>query len=246
VLFSVVFVLAERKVSTPLLSFAYFKSPTHRSSVGAMFLMGAVVSGYVYFTSLYLQKVQEFGPLLTGLALIPATGTVILTSTFLTRRLLGRLGVKRMLLIGLTSIGAGQIWLSFLSLGGSYLTVLLPGMLLTAFGMGLAFPSASVGATTGVAQQQQGMVGGLFATSQQIGSAIGLALLATVAATRTQLSHGSLAAGYRLAYLVATGCILIAGILVATQLSHKACEAEFARQSREGDQPRTDALIRKG
>ena len=75
------------------------------------------------------------------------------------------------------------------------------------------------------------MVGGLFATSQQIGSAIGLALLATVAATRTQLSHGSLAAGYGLAYLVATGCILIAGILVATQLSHKACEAEFARQS---------------
>jgi len=246
VLFAVVFVLAERKVSTPLVSFAYFLSPTHRASVGAMFLMGAVVSGYVYFTSLYLQKVQGFGPLLTGLALIPATGTVILTSTFLTRRLLARLGVKRMLLIGLTSIGAGQIWLSFLSLGGSYLTVVLPGMLLTAFGMGLAFPSASVGATTGVAQQQQGMVGGLFATSQQIGSAIGLALLATVAATRTQLSHGSLAAGYGLAYLVATGCILIAGILVATQLSHKACEAEFARQSREGDQPRTDALIRKG
>src|SRR5947208_11757207 len=150
-----------------------------------------------------------------------------------------------MLLIGLTSMGLGQVWLSFLTSGGSYLVNVLPGLLLTALGIALALPAASIGATTGVDRREQGLAGGLLTTSQQIGSAVGLALLAMIAAAHTAQA-GSLAAGYGLSYLVATGIVLIAMVLVATQLNHKACQSELARQRQKAAQTRTDALLRKG
>ncbi len=128
---------------------------------------------------------------------------------------------------------------------GSYVVSVLPGLLLTALGIALALPTASIGATTGVDRREQGLAGGLLTTSQQIGSAVGLALLAAIAAARTEQT-GSLAAGYGFSYLVATGIVLIAMALVATQLNHKACQSELTRQRQEAAQTRTDALLRKG
>jgi EmrB/QacA subfamily drug resistance transporter len=244
VLLALLFVLVERTTVAPMVPFSYFSSPTHRAAVGAMLLMGAVLAAYVYFTSLYMQRVLGVSVVLTGLSLIPSTATVILMSTFATRRLLGRLGVKRVLLIGLTLMGVGQVWLSFLTAGGSYLVNVLPGLLLTALGIALALPAASVGATTGVDQREQGLAGGLLTTGQQIGAAVGLALLATIAATSTAQT-GSLAAGYGFSYLVATGIVLIAMVLVATQLNHEACQSELARQRQEAARTRTDVLLRK-
>ena len=246
VLLALVFVLVERTTTAPMVPFSYFSSSTHRAAVGAMLLMGAVLAAYVYFTSLYMQRVLGESALLAGLSLIPSTATVILTSTFATRRLLDRLGVRRMLLIGLASMGVGQVWLSFMTSGGSYVVNVLPGLLLTAWGVALALPTASIGATTGVDRREQGLAGGLLTTGQQMGSAVGLALLATIAAARTEQTHGSLAAGYGFSYLVATGIVLIAMVLVATQLNHKSCRSELARQRQEAAQTRTDALLRKG
>ena len=228
-----------------MMPFSYFSSSTHRAAVGAILFMGAVLAAYVYFTSLYMQRVLGESALLTGLSLIPSTATVILTSTFATRRLFDRLGVKRLLFIGLTLMGVGQVWLSFMTSGGSYIVNVLPGLLLTALGIALALPTASIGATTGVDRREQGLAGGLLTASQQIGSAVGLALLATLAAARTEQT-GSLAAGYGFSYLVATGIVLIAMVLVATQLNHKACQSELARQHQESVQTRTDALLHKG
>src|SRR5437879_1566729 len=242
VLLAVVFILVERTTAAPMMPFSYFSSSTHRAAVGAILFMGAVLAAYVYFTSLYMQRVLGESALLTGLSLIPSTATVILTSTFATRRLFDRLGVKRLLFIGLTLMGVGQVWLSFMTSGGSYLVNVLPGLLLTALGIALALPTASIGATTGVDRREQGLAGGLLTASQQIGSAVGLALLATLAAARTEQT-GSLAAGYGFSYLVATGIVLIALVLVATQLNHKASQSELARQHQESHQPRTDALL---
>jgi MFS family permease len=225
--------------------FSYFSSATHRAAVGAMLLMGAVLAAYVYFTSLYMQRVLGESALLAGLSLIPATGTVILTSTFATRRLLDRLGVKRMLLIGLASMGLGQVWFSFMRSGGSYVVNVLPGLLLTAWGIALALPAASIGATTGVDRREQGLAGGLLTAGQQIGAAVGLALLATIAAARTSQT-GSLATGFDLSYLIAAGLVLIAMVMVATQLNHKACQAEHARQRQEAAQTGPDVVLRKG
>ena len=244
VLLALLFVLVERTTTAPMVPFSYFSSPTHRAAVGAMLLMGAVLAAYVYFTSLYMQHVLGVSVVLTGLSLVPSTATVILVSTFATRRLLDRLGVKRLLLIGLALMGLGQVWLSFMTSGGSYIVNVLPGLLLTAWGIALALPTASIGATTGVDRREQGLAGGLLTTGQQMGSAVGLALLATIAAARTGQT-GSLAAGYGFSYLVATGIVLIALVLVATQLNHKECQSALARQHPEAAQTKAEALLRK-
>jgi EmrB/QacA subfamily drug resistance transporter len=229
VLLLVVFVAIERRTASPMLPHDILSSPTRRGSDAAMLLMGVTVAAYAYFNALYLQRVLGFSPLVTGLCFLPATATVMLMSTFGTRRLLDRVGVKGLLLAGLVSMGIGQFWLSHVSDGGSYRVNVLPGMLLTALGLGLGFPSASVGATAGVARRDHGLAAALLNTSQQVGSAVGLAVLATIAATRTDQAHGSLADGYALSYGVATGVVLLAVVLVVTQLHAPARQGEMAR-----------------
>ena len=140
------------------------------------------------------------------------------TSIFLTRRLLPKLGVKRMLLLGLAAMGVGQAWLSQITAGGSYEVNVLAGVMLTAFGLGIAFPTVSIAVTAGIPARQQGVAGGLFVTAQQVGAAAGLAVLATVADARTRAAHGSLVAGYQLSFLVAVGFIAAAAAIVLIQL----------------------------
>jgi MFS family permease len=165
-----------------------------------------------------------------------------LATTLATRRLLDRLGVKRVLLLGLAAMGFGQLVFSFMTSGGSCLVNVLPGLLLTSVGLALAFPAASIGATTGVDRGEQGLAGGLLTTGQQVGVTVGLALLATLAAARTAQT-GSLAAGYGFSYLVATGIVLLAIVLVATQLNHQSCQAELVRRRQETVQTRADAPL---
>jgi hypothetical protein len=107
----------ERTSATPMLPLAILAAPTRRASVAAMLLIGAILAGYVYFTSLYLQKVLGFSPVATGLGLIPSSATVVLTSTLGTRRLLARLTVKQVLLAGLACMGGGQLWLAQVTVG---------------------------------------------------------------------------------------------------------------------------------
>ena len=215
VVLAVTFLIVETHIRAPMVPLGILADPARRAAISATMLLGAVVVGYVYFTSLYLQEVLGFSPLETGLCFIPATLTVIVTSTQLTRRVLPHLGVRKVLLAGLTSVAIGQVWLSTISSTGSYQLNVLGGVLLTAFGMGLTFPTASVAITAGVGPGERGLAGGLFVTSQQIGQAIGLAVLATVAAAVTNAHHGSLASGYGAAYLVAIGFAVLAVLIVA-------------------------------
>jgi hypothetical protein len=92
------------------------------------------------------------------------------TSIFLTRRLLPKLGVKRMLLLGLGAMGVGQAWLSQITAGDSYEVNVLGGVMLTAFGLGIAFPTVSIAVTAGIPARQEGVAGGLFVTAQQVGA----------------------------------------------------------------------------
>src|ERR1700691_3661451 len=114
------FVWTEQTVSSPMLPLQILAGPTRRAAVAAMLMIGAVLAGYVYFLSLFLQRVQGLSPVETGLALVPATVTVVITSTLLTRRLLARLAIKYVLLIGLGCMAAGQLWFDQLSPGSSY------------------------------------------------------------------------------------------------------------------------------
>jgi MFS family permease len=211
---------AERRVPAPMIPLGVLADRARRVALGAVFAVASVVVGYVYFVTLYMQKVLGLSPLQAGLGLLPATLTVLVTSTWLARRLAARFGARLVLAAGLASIGLGQAWLTQLSPSGSYLGNVLPGLELTSFGMGLLFPTAAVLATAGVAPGDRGLAGGLLAASQQVGMAVGLAILATVAAARTRAAAGPYAAalvsGYRLSYLVGaaiTACAL-AGVLL--------------------------------
>jgi MFS family permease len=159
--------------------------PARRAAIAAMLMIGAILAGYVYFASLYLQKVLGFSPVATGLALVPSTVTVVLVSTLGTRRLLARFSIKAVLLAGLACMGAGQLWLAQITMGASYSAAVLPGLVLTAAGVGLALPTASIAITSGVQASDQGLAGALFTTGQQTGAAVGLAILATAAAAAT-------------------------------------------------------------
>jgi EmrB/QacA subfamily drug resistance transporter len=215
---AVFFVRTEQTVAAPMLPLSLFSVASRRAAVMAMLIIGAILAGYVYFISLYLQRVLGFGPVETGLALVPSTVTVVFTSTLLTRRLLARLTIKQVLLAGLGCMGCGQLWLAQVAAGSHYPAAVLPGLVLTALGVGLALPTASIAITSGVHGRDQGLAGALFTTSQQTGAAVGLAVLATAAAARTAHAAGSLVAGYRLSFLIAAGLAVLGLALVAIAL----------------------------
>ena len=127
-------------------------------------------------------------------------------------------------------MGAGQLWLAQITAGASYPAAVLPGLVLTAAGVGLALPTASIAITSGVQASQQGLAGALFTTSQQTGAAVGLAILATAAAAATGGHGGSLVDGYRVSFLITTGLAILAAIIVALQLKSKSRRAAPGHQ----------------
>ncbi|WP_194922557.1 MFS transporter [Catenulispora pinisilvae] len=218
VLLGVAFVVVQRRSAAPMVPLPVLADPARRAALVAMLLFGAVLVAYIYFTSLYMQEVLRFSPLRAGLAFVPATGTVMLTATQITRRVLPRFGVRKVLLTGLIVGGLGQVWLHTISNTGSYQVNILGGIMITSFGMGLAFPTASVAVTSGVGPSERGLAGGLFVTAQQVGQAIGLAALATIAAAQTNAHGGSLVTGYRASFAVAIGICVAAVLIVAIQM----------------------------
>jgi MFS family permease len=218
VILATAFVVVERRVVTPMLPVGLLADRARRAALGAVLTIGAVFAAYIYFIALYLQTVLHYSAVLTGVALVPGAATVMVVSMSVVRRVLPQLGVKRMLLLGLVSMGLGQLWLSHIITGGSYSVHVLAGLLLTAFGIGIALPTASVAVTAGVEPAQQGVAGGLYVAAQQIGIATGLAALATVAAAGTSHGGGSVVAGYRLSFQVAAGMMALAAVTVILQL----------------------------
>jgi EmrB/QacA subfamily drug resistance transporter len=229
VVFAVAFPVIERRSKAPMLPLNLLSDRTRRAGLGTMTMVGAIVVAYVYFASLYLQRVLHFEPVVTGVCFLPSTLVVMLTASQLTRRILKRFGVKATLLAGLASIFVGQFWLCHLAVHGTYWQYVLPGLLFTAFGMGLVFPAASIGATSGVALGDQGIAAGLLNTSQQVGSAVGLAVLATIASAVSKGAHHSLTPGFRMSYAVATGLVAVTAFFVVLQLSGPRCQLEAAR-----------------
>jgi MFS family permease len=221
-LLAVAFVVTERRTAAPMVPFRIFSDVTRRTALLVMTLLGAVLAGYVYFISLYLQRVLHFSPILTGLSLVPATGTVMIVSSILTRRFLARYGMKKVLLAGLISLGLGQFWLFHISATGTYQVNVLGGLLFTAVGIGLLFPAVAVAVTQNVPPQDRGLAGGLFVTALQVGSAVGLAALATIAAARTASAHGQLVKGYQLSFMLCVAFVVVALFVVVVGIRPRA------------------------
>src|SRR5256885_5322560 len=142
--------------------------------------------------TLYMQQVLGYSPMKTGVAYLAVAGTAIFTSA-IAAQLVTRIGVKPALVIGMTSLTAGLVYFTQVSVGGSYLGDLLPGFLLIAVGLGFSFVPISIAALAGIQPAEAGLASGLINTSQQIGGALGIAALSTNATSRTDsgLASGS-------------------------------------------------------
>jgi MFS family permease len=184
-----------------------------------MLCVGGSMFAMWYFASLYLQGALGESPLRAGLAFLPASLAVIVGAQA-GARLVARVGARRVLIVAPLIIAAGLGWMSQVSAGGAYATDILGPIVIAAFGLGLSFPPATYAATAGVAPRDAGLASGLVNTTRQVGGAVGLALLATIAVhqTASALASGSTATealvdGYGWAFAVG------AGIAVAASLS---------------------------
>jgi len=172
-----------------------------------MFLLSGSLFAMWFFVSLYLQEVRGYTPIGTGLAFIPQTLTIIFGAQ-LSSRLLLRLGPRVILVAGGLLAAVGLFWISGVGTATSYWSAFFVPSWLITLGLGLSFTPLAYAATAGVAPHEAGLASGLVNTSRQIGGAVGLAALATVATTRTRdliASIGRLSAmtsGYTLAFRI--------------------------------------------
>ncbi|HVE68364.1 MAG TPA: MFS transporter [Solirubrobacteraceae bacterium] len=178
------FVAIELRAAQPLVPFRFFRLRTVTGSNVVALLIGASLFSMFFFISLYMQQVLGYEPLKAGLAYLPLALT-IMASAGVASQLTTRVGFKPVLMVGLLFVAGGLVWFSQVSPGGTYVGDVLGPSLLAAIGLGLSFVSVTIGAVAGVTEHDSGLASGLINTTQQIGGALGLAILATVANSRT-------------------------------------------------------------
>jgi EmrB/QacA subfamily drug resistance transporter len=236
------FVVIERRQRHPLLPFSIFRLRTLRGADIVGLLIGMSLFSMFFFVSLYLQDVLHFSPIKAGISYLPlAVGIII--SAGVGSQLVTRIGFKPVLIGGLLLIAGGLVWFSRVPApGGSFGADVFGPSLLAAFGLGFSFVSVTIGAVTGTKPHEAGLASGLINTSQQVGGALGLAILATVANSRTQslLSTGvhnssvALTKGFDRAFLVGAGFAIVGAILATVLISSRDSRAQ-AQAARSGE-----------
>jgi EmrB/QacA subfamily drug resistance transporter len=182
------FVLVELRADDPLVRFSILRRRTVRAANAGAVLVTATVAPMLLLLTLYLQQVLGFSPLRAGLAYLAIAATTTLWST-VASRLVSRLGAKPVLATGLGLLAIGLASFSRVPADGSYVRDLLPGFLVVAIGMAFSFVSVNVAALTGVENRDAGLGSGLVGTSQQVGAALGLALLSSIAMTHADAAE---------------------------------------------------------
>jgi len=200
------FVAIERRSSAPLVPFSIFRSRTITGANAVGLLIGASLFSMFFFISLYMQQVLGYSAIHAGLSYLPLALTIVV-SAGIASQLTTRIGYKPVLAVGMAFIGAGLIWFSQVSVHGSFLSDILGPSLLAAIGLGLAFVPNTIAAVSGVADRDAGLASGLINTSQQVGGALGLAVLSTVANSVTGSAHtpAALTDGFQSAFLAGAG-----------------------------------------
>jgi EmrB/QacA subfamily drug resistance transporter len=207
------FVVWEQRHPEPLMRLGILRIKTVSGANVAGFILGTATFSLFLMLTLYMQQVLGYSPMKTGVAYLAVAGTAIFTSA-IAAQLVTRIGVKPVLIIGMTSLTAGLAYFTQVSVGGSYLGDLLPGFLLIALGLGFSFVPISIAALAGIQPAEAGLASGLINTTQQIGGALGIAALSTIATTRTD---NAIADGSSQASALVTGFhgAFIAGVIVA-------------------------------
>ena len=184
-----VFIVNELRVKHPLINLAAFRRRNVTGGALVMLLMPAAMFGFFFYMSIYLQQILGYTPTETGVANLPFTATIMVVAGVLSR-FATKINPKVVLTIAPLLAASGLLFFARIPVHATYLTDILPGILLMASGMAMVFVTATIAATNGISHKESGFVSGLLNTSQQIGGAIGLAVLTVIstAATKDQLA----------------------------------------------------------
>jgi EmrB/QacA subfamily drug resistance transporter len=220
-----IFVARQARIANPLMPLRLFRSRNVAGANAIQALLVAGMFGMFFLGALYLQRVLGYDALEVGLAFLPATIVMGTLSLGFSEKLIMRFGPRRTLMPGVAMIGVGLLLFARTPVDGSYVADLLAPMLLIGAGVGTAFPSLMTLAMSGATPQDSGLASGLVNTSMQVGGAIGLAVLATLATERTNTvldggasNAAALNSGYHLAYLVGAGLVALAFAIAVTVL----------------------------
>jgi EmrB/QacA subfamily drug resistance transporter len=239
------FVVNEQRNQNPLLPLSVFRIKGLAAADVTQLVGIAGMFAVFFFLTLYVQDILGYSPIRTGLAYLPVTAGVGLSAS-LTPRLLGRFGVRPVFVAGTLVAGCGVFWLARVPIHGSYLTDLLPGLVIMSIGLGAEFVAATTAANAGVPPQTAGLAAALFNASQWIGGALGLAIFSAIATARTTRLLASRAApaaaldaGFHQA-LIAAAAFLLAATLFAlrttsTRGERPTAEPVMVKQARTSD-----------
>ncbi|MEA2422606.1 MAG: hypothetical protein QOF55_1705 [Thermoleophilaceae bacterium] len=221
------FVAIERRSAAPLVRLGVFRIRSLASANGVMLLVASGMFAFFFFSSLYVQEILGFSPLEAGLAFLPFTAG-IMVGAGAAQQLIRRFGVRPVAVVGMVLAAGGLALLSRASAGGSYAADLLPGIIPMSVGMGLTFVPLTLIGTTNVDDADAGLASGVFNTSQQVGGALGLAVLSTFASNRTSTVLGGLGHaptpsdrtaavvdGFQVAFTAGAGLIALGAIVLA-------------------------------
>jgi len=219
------FILREARADNPLVPLGTFRSRSLTGANVVQALMVAGLFGMFFLGSLYLQRVLGFDALRVGAAFLPVSIGIGAFSVGVSARVVVRFGPQAPLLLGLTLVAAGLLWLVRVPVDGDYVRDMLPSMVVFGIGAGLAFPALMTLAMHGISSDDSGLASGLTNTAQQVGAALGLAVLATLSSTRTtgMLELGTplsaaLTDGYRLSFGIGAGSVVLGAALTLVLL----------------------------
>lgn len=213
------FIWIEMRAKVPLVPMSMFRNQTIAIANTIGVLWAAGMFAWFFIAALYLQLVLGYGPLAVGLAFLPSNLIMAAFSLGLSARMIDRFGIQKPLAVGLTLAGLGLMYFSFAPVHGDFLLHVLPGMLLLGLGAGMAFNPVLLAAMSGAKPEDAGLASGIVNTSFMMGGALGLAILASIAAAKTASVSGSmgdldaLVAGYHAAFLVG-GVFALTGALL--------------------------------
>jgi len=217
------FVAWELRHSEPLMRFGILRIKTLSGANSAGFILNIVTLSMFLSLTLYMQQVLGFSAMRTGLSYLAVALSAIVWST-VAGQLVTRIGVKPVLVTGMVALSLGLAYFTQISVGGSYVADLLPGFLVLGMGLGFSFVPISIAALAGVEPAEAGLASGLINTSQQIGGALGIATLATIASSRTEhaLAGGAtkadaLVTGFHAAFYAGVG-VAIVGLIASLVL----------------------------
>jgi predicted MFS family arabinose efflux permease len=180
------FVRVESRSRAPLLPGAMLRNRTMVAADIAAFLLFGSFFSFIFLATLLMQQLLLYSPTRTGVAWLATSVTAFLAAGIAGARLVSSIGVRRLLIAGMSLLALGLLWLVRVPPGASYVTDLLPGFLLVGIAIGLCAPSAQIGALTGVAERSVGLASGLVETMREIGGAVGIAVVSTVLVARTR------------------------------------------------------------